>query len=187
MKNYKKVLQANTRFLIDYKTLYRLNNIKRYSTRFNSILKESVSEHTTHVSIIVMRLIKKLIKHGNTYAAHLIKLYELEIIKYALIHDVDEVLVNDIPYTFISDEIKNEIHNLTNKYTAELSKYLGAPEHPEPIVKDVVKLADIISVYFYAKANLEILGETNKEFLEIKAEAFERIKTTLKRIKSVGF
>lgn len=184
MKNYKKTLQANTRFLIDYKTLYRLNNIKRYSTRFNSILKESVSEHTTHVGIIVMRLIKKLSKQTDTYVGQLIKMYELEIIKYALIHDIDEVLVNDIPYTFISDEIKKEIHSLTSPYTTELAKYLGVRSNPDSIVKDVVKLADIISVYFYAKANLEILGETNKEFLEIKAEAFERIKAVLKRIKN---
>ena len=110
----------------------------------------------------------------------------------ALLHDIPEVITNDITY-----DVKRmipEVPALLQPYEEEVIKehssraykVLFNPETPEEIIaKKVVKHADILSVLQYCQ-NEEMLG--NKSFTELRRATEQRVKDSredlVKAIKS---
>ena len=98
----------------------------------------------------------------------------------ALLHDVPEVITNDITY-----DVKRmipEVHGLLQPYEEEVirehssraHKVLFNPEtNDEIIAKKIVKHADILSVLQYCQ-NEEELG--NKNFTELRKATEKRVK-----------
>ena len=168
--------------IVDDYNVYKLSNIIRYSQQ-NKIKNETVAEHSYYVTWFVNRLCTKY-ELGDT-----IRLMALEA---ALLHDVPEVITNDITY-----DVKRmipEVPGLLQPYEEEVIKehssraykVLFNPETPEEIIaKKVVKHADILSVLQYCQ-NEEMLG--NKSFTELRRATEQRVKDSredlVKAIKS---
>ena len=168
--------------IVDDYNVYKLSNIIRYSQQ-NKIKNETVAEHSYYVTWFVNRLCTKY-ELGDT-----IRLMALET---ALLHDIPEVITNDITY-----DVKRmipEVPALLQPYEEEVIKehssraykVLFNPETPEEIIaKKVVKHADILSVLQYCQ-NEEMLG--NKSFTELRRATEQRVKDSredlVKAIKS---
>ena len=168
--------------IVDDYNVYKLSNIIRYSQQ-NKIKNETVAEHSYYVTWFVNRLCTKY-ELSDT-----IRLMALET---ALLHDIPEVITNDITY-----DVKRmipEVPALLQPYEEEVIKehssraykVLFNPETPEEIIaKKVVKHADILSVLQYCQ-NEEMLG--NKSFTELRRATEQRVKDSredlVKAIKS---
>ena len=156
--------------IVDDYNVYKLSNIIRYSQQ-NKIKNETVAEHSYYVTWFVNRLCTKY-ELGDT-----IRLMALET---ALLHDIPEVITDDITY-----DVKRmipEVPALLQPYEEEVIKehssraykVLFNPETPEEIIaKKVVKHADILSVLQYCQ-NEEMLG--NKSFTELRRATEQRVK-----------
>ena len=156
--------------IVDDYNVYKLSNIIRYSQQ-NKIKNETVAEHSYYVSWFVNRLCTKYSLSDT------IRLMALEA---ALLHDVPEVITNDITY-----DVKRmipEVPGLLQPYEEEVirehssraHKVLFNPETRDEIVaKKIVKHADILSVLQYCQ-NEEELG--NKNFTELRKATEKRVK-----------
>ena len=156
--------------IVDDYNVYKLSNIIRYSQQ-NKIKNETVAEHSYYVSWFVNRLCTKYSLSDT------IRLMALEA---ALLHDVPEVITNDITY-----DVKRmipEVPGLLQPYEEEVirehssraHKVLFNPETNDEIVaKKIVKHADILSVLQYCQ-NEEELG--NKNFTELRKATEKRVK-----------
>ena len=156
--------------IVDDYNVYKLSNIIRYSQQ-NKIKNETVAEHSYYVSWFVNRLCTKYSLSDT------IRLMALEA---ALLHDVPEVITNDITY-----DVKRmipEVPALLQPYEEEVirehslraHKVLFNPEtNDEIIAKKIVKHADILSVLQYCQ-NEEELG--NKNFTELRKATEKRVK-----------
>lgn len=156
--------------IVDDYNVYKLSNIIRYSQQ-NKIKNETVAEHSYYVSWFVNRLCTKYSLSDT------IRLMALEA---ALLHDVPEVITNDITY-----DVKRmipEVPALLQPYEEEVirehssraHKVLFNPETTDEIVaKKIVKHADILSVLQYCQ-NEEALG--NKNFTELRKATEKRVK-----------
>ena len=168
--------------IVDDYNVYKLSNIIRYSQQ-NKIKNETVAEHSYYVTWFVNRLCTKY-ELGDT-----IRLMALET---ALLHDIPEVITNDITY-----DVKRMIpdvpallqpyeEEVIKEHSSRAYKVLFNPETPEEIIaKKVVKHADILSVLQYCQ-NEEMLG--NKSFTELRRATEQRVKDSredlVKAIKS---
>ena len=156
--------------IVDDYNVYKLSNIIRYSQQ-NKIKNETVAEHSYYVSWFVNRLCTKYSLSDT------IRLMALEA---ALLHDVPEVITNDITY-----DVKRmipEVPGLLQPYEEEVirehssraHKVLFNPEtNDEIIAKKIVKHADLFSVLQYCQ-NEEELG--NKNFTELRKATEKRVK-----------
>ena len=156
--------------IVDDYNVYKLSNIIRYSQQ-NKIKNETVAEHSYYVLWFVNRLCTKYSLSDT------IRLMALEA---ALLHDVPEVITNDITY-----DVKRmipEVPGLLQPYEEEVirehssraHKVLFNPEtNDEIIAKKIVKHADILSVLQYCQ-NEEELG--NKNFTELRKATEKRVK-----------
>ena len=156
--------------IVDDYNVYKLSNIIRYSQQ-NKIKNETVAEHSYYVTWFVNRLCTKY-ELGDT-----IRLMALET---ALLHDIPEVITNDITY-----DVKRMIpevpallqpyeERIINEHSMEACNILFYPStHEEKLAKRLVKHADILSVLQYCQ-NEERLG--NKDFVELREATEERLK-----------
>lgn len=155
--------------IIDDYNIYKLSNIIRYSQQ-SKIKNESVAEHSYYVCWFVNRICTKYELCDN------IRLMAIEA---AILHDIPEVITNDITY-----DVKRmipEVRALLQPYEEEAIKEHSSQSHKvlfnpdsleELIAKTVVKHADILSVLQYCQ-NEEMLG--NKSFTVLKKATEQRV------------
>lgn len=158
--------------------VYKMSNIIRYSQQ-NKIKHESVAEHSYFVMWFINRLCTKYNINDN------IRLLALEA---GLLHDVPEVITNDITYDV--KQMIPEVSTLLQPYEEEVIKehsynawkVLFNPETEDEILaKTIVKHADILSVYQYCY-NEEMLG--NKNFTELRKATNERLVKSKENLES---
>ena len=156
--------------IIDDYNVYKLSNIIRYS-QLNKIKNETVAEHSYYVTWFVNRLCTKYELSDE------VRLLALET---ALLHDIPEVITNDITYDV--KRMVPEVPALLQPYEEEAIKehsyraykVLFNPETvQERLTKKLVKHADILSVLQYCQ-NEEMLG--NKNFTELRKATEKRVK-----------
>ena len=149
--------------------VYKMTNIIRYSQQ-NKIKSESVAEHSFYVMWFVNRLCTKYELSDK------IRLLALES---ALLHDIPEVITNDITYDV--KQMIPEVSALLQPYEKEVIRehsersymVLFEPKTIEEVVaKKVVKHADILSVLQYCQ-NEETLGNNN--FTELRQATEARV------------
>ena len=162
--------------IIDDYNVYKLSNIIRYS-QLNKIKNETVAEHSYYVTWFVNRLCTKYELSDE------VRLLALET---ALLHDIPEVITNDITY-----DVKRmipEVNALLQPYEEEAIKehsyraynVLFNPETvQEKLAKKLVKHADILSVLQYCQ-NEEMLG--NKNFTELRKATEKRVNNSRKEL-----
>lgn len=156
--------------IVDDYNVYKLSNIIRYSQQ-NKIKNETVAEHSYYVSWFVNRLCTKYSLSDT------IRLMALEA---ALLHDVPEVITNDITYDVkrmipeVPALLQPHEEEVIREHSSRAHKVLFNPETTDEIVaKKIVKHADILSVLQYCQ-NEEALG--NKNFTELRKATEKRVK-----------
>ena len=165
--------------IVDDYNVYKLSNIIRYSQQ-NKIKNESVAEHSFYVMWFVNRLCTK---YG---LSDIIRLRALES---ALLHDIPEVITNDITYDV--KQMIPEVSALLQPYEVETirehsdraCKVLFDPEtYEERVAKRLVKHADVLSVLQYCQHE-ECLG--NKNFTELRRATEQRVKQSKEELLTV--
>ena len=164
--------------IVDDFNVYKMSNIIRYSQQ-NKIKQESVAEHSYFVMWFINRLCTKYNLNDN------IRLLALEA---GLLHDVPEVITNDITYDVkqmipeVSALLQPYEEDVIKEHSYNAWKVLFNPETEDEILaKTIVKHADILSVYQYCY-NEEMLG--NKNFTELRKATNERLVKSKENLES---
>ena len=164
----------------DYEIM-NLGEIIRYNNR-PKIRKENVSEHSFYVATNVIKICTVFNIPRN------IKLEALEL---AIVHDIPEAFLGDVPYTTKRDnpmlaemleiaELYELGKNMPEFYEAYV-KYING-EKTDSIPSVIVKLADTISVLQYSNNEIE-LGNTSKAMKLINDDAKKRVTTMIEKLK----
>lgn len=147
---------------------YPLKKIIRYNHR-SRLQDESVAEHTCFVSLFCLKIMAQL---------NLTHEQERQVLILAALHDTCESKTSDIPHDVKANypkmqEILGTIEY--DYYKERWEDYLEDIYNPEPIVYNIIKLADAYSVYQWC-LNEKNLGNNSDCIAEIYYESKDRIK-----------
>lgn len=146
---------------------YPLKKIIRYNHR-SRLQDESVAEHTCFVSLFCLKIMAQL---------NLTHEQERQILILAALHDTCESRTSDIPHDVKANypEMQQILGKIEQDYYEEhWSFYLKEVYKPEPIVYNILKLADAYSVYQWC-LNEKALGNSSDCIGEIYFESKERL------------
>ena len=146
---------------------YPLKKIIRYNHR-SRLQDESVAEHTCFVSLFCLKIMAQL---------NLTHEQERQVLILAALHDTCESRTSDIPHDVKANypEMQQILDRIEQDYYKEHWKnYLGEVYKPEPIVYNILKLADAYSVYQWC-LNEKAFGNSSDCIGEIYFESKERI------------
>ena len=147
---------------------YPLKKIIRYNHR-SRLQDESVAEHTCFVSLFCLKIMAQLnLSHEQ----------ERQVLILAALHDTCESRTSDIPHDVKANypEMQAILEKIEYDYYEENWKtYLGDVYKPEPIVYNILKLADAYSVYQWC-LNEKALGNSSDCITEIYIECRNRLK-----------
>lgn len=165
--------------IVDDYNVYKLSNIIRYSQQ-HKIKNESVAEHSFYVTWFVNRICTKY---------QLCDRMRLMALETALLHDIPEVITNDITYDVkrmipeVSGLLQPYEEEIIQEHSERAHKILFNPEsYEEQLAKAIVKHADILSVLQYCQHE-ETLG--NKSFIELRKHTEERKRSSKKRLEEL--
>lgn len=147
---------------------YPLKKIIRYNHR-SRLQDESVAEHTCFVSLFCLKIMAQL---------NLTHEQERQVLILAALHDTCESRTSDIPHDVKANypEMQTILEKIEHDYYEENWKtYLGDVYKPEPIVYNILKLADAYSVYQWC-LNEKALGNSSDCITEIYIECRNRLK-----------
>lgn len=147
---------------------YPLKKIIRYNHR-SRLQDESVAEHTCFVSLFCLKIMARL---------NLTHEQERQVLILAALHDTCESRTSDIPHDVKANypEMQAILEKIEHDYYEENWKtYLGDVYKPEPIVYNILKLADAYSVYQWC-LNEKALGNSSDCITEIYIECRNRLK-----------
>ena len=146
---------------------YVLSKIVRYNNRCK-LQNESVAEHTCFVSLFCLKIMAQL---------NLTHEQERQVMILAALHDTCESRTSDIPHDVKANypEMQAILEKIERDYYEENWKlYLEEVYEPEPIVYNIIKLADAYSVYQWC-LNEKILGNSSDCIGEIYFESKKRL------------
>lgn len=147
---------------------YPLKKIIRYNHR-SRLQDESVAEHACFVSLFCLKIMAQL---------NLTHEQERQVLILAALHDTCESRTSDIPHDVKANypEMQAILEKIEHDYYEENWKtYLGDVYKPEPIVYNILKLADAYSVYQWC-LNEKALGNSSDCITEIYIECRNRLK-----------
>ncbi len=147
---------------------YPLKKIIRYNHR-SRLQDENVAEHTCFVSLFCLKIMAQL---------NLTHEQERQVLILAALHDTCESRTSDIPHDVKVNypEMQQILDRIEQDYYKEhWENYLREVYKPEPIVYNILKLADAYSVCQWS-LNEKILGNSSNCIDEIYFESKERIK-----------
>lgn len=147
---------------------YPLKKIIRYNHR-SRLQDESVAEHTCFVSLFCLKIMAQL---------NLTHEQERQVLILAALHDTCESRTSDIPHDVKANypEMQAILEKIEHDYYEENWKtYLGDVYKPEPIVYNILKLADAYSVCQWC-LNEKALGNSSDCITEIYIECRNRLK-----------
>lgn len=147
---------------------YPLKKIIRYNHR-SRLQDESVAEHTCFVSLFCLKIMARI---------NLSIEQERQVLILAALHDTCESRTSDIPHDV--KENYPEMQKILDKieldyYEQHWKTYLNDVYKPEPIVHNILKLADAYSVYQWC-LNEKALGNSSDCITEIYSESIGRVR-----------
>ena len=156
-----------------------MSAVDRFS-QFRLVNPESILEHTGMVAIMTLMICQKVDANIDV---------ELAALRHAMCHDIDEILTGDIPMPtkYSNQSIKNMIDDISynnimiidRSYGTELTDYWTTPARAE---KAIVKLADVIAVYYKARQEIDLFGnKTMISAIQILPDGLARSAEQLKR------
>lgn len=156
--------------------IYKLKNIVRYNTH-SKLVNETVAEHSFYVALFTMELCKIL---------KLTEQQSLIAIQLAILHDVPEMITNDITYD--AKQAMPEINKTLSKYERRFyeDNYADYEELFDNSVDvqlgmEIVKLADILSAIQYCDNEVQLGNKYFEHILKGNIKRFERQKEFLER------
>ena len=135
-----------------------LDNIHQWSER-DSIIKESVSQHSFKVAAIATYLLKKIDSDINGFVSIRFEwsTYKCKVLSYAILHDFDEAIFGrDVSHvvkynSFNGDDIRKAIDEYVNHILDK--EFSGLIPNLPPVVKRFVKLCDWLALLTFCKRN----------------------------------
>lgn len=169
-----------------------LDNIRQWEER-DSVIKESVSQHSFKVSAICVYLLEKIAqlnKHASVNYEWL--LFSHECMKYAILHDFDEsILGRDISHvvkynSYNGEKIREILNDFVNKKLEELD--LTFVKQYDNNVKTFVKLCDWLSMLTFIIRNKNA-GSTSfeGERAYCQESISKSVKTVIEMLRSKGY
>lgn len=164
------------------KKLSILSNLERYNNSIR-IHKENVAEHSFYVAFYAMRLCKFF---------KIAPIYELIIVEKALIHDVHEIKLSDIPHNIKKENLGIEKTCLEFERKYNKKHFLSLEEGVEAMKDDkflyflpdfIVGMADVISVLMYSEQEMMI---GNSYFNRVHTSAENRINQLIEKGKEAN-
>ena len=145
---------------IDYflEHLSRLDNVHQWEER-DSIIKESVSQHSFKVSAIAHFILTVLEKEMKGVNPEFIQ-FKADCLSYAILHDFDEAIIGrDISHVvkynpYNGEKIREAINDFVNHQ--ETLDFQGLLPKPTDEVKKFVKICDWIALSTFCKRNSEL-------------------------------
>lgn len=159
--------------------LSRLSNMKRFNNSIH-MHDENVAEHSFYVALYSMEICNILRINGELRSV---------IIERALIHDVHEIELSDIPHDVkaknpeILDFCLKFEEDYNNKNFPKIMARQDNLRHELDFIQNVVELADIISVKQYSLQECEF--GNRKKFLPILSDTEKRINKIINYLYSV--
>lgn len=156
---------------------YPLKKIIRYNHRIR-LQDESVAEHTCFVSLFCLKIMAQL---------NLTHEQERQVLILAALHDTCESRTSDIPHDVKSNypEMQKILDKIEQDYYEEQWKnYFDDVYKPEPIVYNILKLADAYSVYQWC-LNEKSLGNSSYCICEIYHECKGRLEKYTQEINKI--
>lgn len=156
---------------------YPLKEIIRYNHRIR-LQDESVAEHTCFVSLFCLKIMSQL---------NLTVEQERKVLILAALHDTCESRTSDIPHDVKINypEMQNILDKIEKDYYKECwENYLDEVYEPEPIVYNILKLADAYSVYQWC-LNEKGLGNNSDYIEDIYMESKGRIEKYMNVINDI--
>lgn len=147
---------------IDYflEHLSRLDNVHQWEER-DSIIKESVSQHSFKVSAITHYVLSvmenEIDKEGYLNIRLPFAQFKADCLSYAILHDFDEAIIGrDISHvvkynSYNGEKIREAINNFVNYQ--ETLDFQGLLPQPTGTVKKLVKLCDWVALITFCKRN----------------------------------
>ena len=137
--------------------LSKLDNIRQWEER-DSIIKESVSQHSFKVSAIAYFLLKKLGAVAETHP--FFTAFKAECLSYAILHDFDEAVIGrDISHVVKYNSYNGEmIRKAINDFVEYREKmdFENLLPHPTEVIIGFVKVCDWIALYTFCKRNADL-------------------------------
>ena len=145
--------------------LSRLDNIHQWEER-DSIIKESVSQHSFKVSAIAHYLLRTIEKEMKELlsddSATYLKFVEFKAncLSYAILHDFDEAIIGrDISHvvkynSYNGEKIREAINDFVNHQ--ETLDFQGLMSKPTEVVKKFVKVCDWVALSTFCERNREM-------------------------------
>lgn len=142
--------------------LSKLDNIHQWEER-DSIIKESVSQHSFKVSAIAHYLLitiekemKELLSNDSTSYLKFVE-FKANCLSYAILHDFDEAIIGrDISHvvkynSYNGEKIREAINDFVNHQ--ETMDFQGLLPKPTEIIKKFVKICDWIALSTFCERN----------------------------------
>ncbi len=157
--------------------VYKLKTLVRYNHRLR-LTNESVAEHSFFTALFVLEICDKLSIKGELKA---------KCIEYALLHDVPETILSDIPSDVkdLSETLRMLLQIFEDSFMEDNYPNYTSHSKDEEILS-VVKLADLYSVRQYCMVEAA-LGNKTLDFADAVNERIDRLeKELIKRFTAEG-
>lgn len=161
-----------------------LDNITQWSER-DSIIKESVSQHSFKVAAIANYLFQS-INSGKKANECLPDTFRGDVLSYAIMHDFDEAIFGrDVSHTvkynpYNGEHIRKAIDEFV-EYTLD-TEFFGLMKAPSYVVKRFVKLCDWLALLTFTTRNQKMGAKT---FSNEDVYCREKIIETMKEVEEL--
>jgi 5'-deoxynucleotidase YfbR-like HD superfamily hydrolase len=159
-----------------------LGEIIRYNNR-PKIKNENVAEHTFYVASTVLKICRMFNLDDSV---------KFKALEFAVVHDVPELLVGDVPYdTKVNNPALREaveqaeiiaLEQYMPEYLESYSQFLKE-EKEETLPYLVTKLADTVSVLQYSNREID-LGNKTEQMKKINEGAQERVAKLIEKLEA---
>lgn len=155
----------------------RQKYVKRWNGR-KTLSEFNLLEHTARVAFISRELMRVAANNGCTLDSDT----KVEVLSYALLHDVSEVILGDVASP--TKARFSKLDKLMKKLEVEVMQPFEV--HPiGPLVKYICKLADIVDCFYEALEEVS-LGQLSKEFALVVDEVEVQLDKAKKKYTKEG-
>lgn len=149
--------------------IYRLKTLVRYNHRLR-LTNESVAEHSFFTALFVLEICDRLNISGELKAKS---------IEYALLHDVPETIISDVPSDVkdLSESLRMLLQTFEDSFM-ETNYPVYALYSKDDEIFAIVKLADLYSVRQYCMVEAA-LGNKTLDFADAVNERIDRLEEEL--------
>jgi 5'-deoxynucleotidase len=129
--------------------MYRAGDVNRWQI-VKTLKQQSVAEHSFHVAVISLHLFRKVAAHTKTDVSSLAEV----VLRWALMHDMPEVLTGDVATPFKMMIKAQGCDPFSQIEDSVCEEYKRTKEELSPLVRHVVKLADLIEAVRFLHDNV---------------------------------